>query len=209
MHLYIRGALAFFSAIAILAASAWYMIGPRVPRPIPIENFLAYNATFFVALGFAGTVTAADKWAVACLWGGSALFTGAIFGILFGVPTAADAVNTQATQDAASAHADAVSAATTAGAAPPPQPPPPAKNHTLLADTASFVSKFLAGAGLAQFKNILNFFLWLSHSVAAYIVLPLGDPHAAVAAAGILLYFGLIGFLSGLILPYYFLKNFP
>jgi hypothetical protein len=44
--------------------------------------------------------------------------------------------------------------------------------------------------------------------VAGYI-LTSGVPHAPVAAGGLLLYFGLIGFLSGIILPYFFLKNFP
>ena len=207
LHIYIRAALSFSLAFAVLLACGWYMIGPKVERPIPVENFLAYNATIFVALGFAATVTAADKWAVGCLWAGAALFTGATFGILFGVPTATDAVNTKTTQTANDDHAVAVEAATVAGTAPPP-PPSPARSHTLLADTAGFVSKFLAGAGLAQFHNILSYFIEISRSVGAYLVLPTGESHATVAAGGILLYFLLIGFLSGLILPYYFLKNF-
>jgi hypothetical protein len=213
--MYVRAAFSFAVAIAILAVSGRYLFGPRASRPIPIENFLAYVAAAYIAVGFASAQTAADRWAVASLWGGAALFAGAILGILFGLPTAAEAANTKATADNAKDVAEAAAIVTATPSVTPPEVPVvtpvvvPVKNHTLLADTAGFISKFLAGAGLAQFKNILNYFLHLSHSIGAYLILPLDSPHATVFGSGLLIYFGLIGFLCGLILPYYFLKNFP
>jgi hypothetical protein len=215
----LRALFSFGAAIAILVVSGRYLFGPRAAKPIPIQNFLAYVAAAYIAIGFACAQTAADRWAVASLWAGAALFTGAILGILFGLPTAAEAANTSNAQtakvvavapgpgqglvaggpiDGVPEDAPAVAAVTV-----------PAKNHTLLADTAGFISKFLAGAGVAQFKNILTNFLALSRSIGSFMILPLNSPHATVFGAGLLLYFGLIGFLCGLILPYYFLKNFP
>jgi len=203
----LRTSISLVFAVVLLTVLAYFVIGPAIKGTVPIANFISYNITVFVVLGFAVTIAAADKWPAACLWAGAAMFSGGVLGILFGLPTAADAVNTQAAQATSEANtAQAVAAAQSN--TPPPTPATPPRTHTLLADTAGFLSKFLAGAGLAQAHNILNFFENLSRSVAGYI-LTSGVPHAPVAAGGLLLYFGLIGFLSGIILPYFFLKNFP
>jgi len=77
-------------------------------------------------------------------------------------------------------------------------------SQTLLAQTASSLSKLLAGAGLARFHDLLTFFRYTSHEISQYI-----DPGMGSSTLGgaLILYFTLLGFLSGLFLPAYFMKN--
>jgi hypothetical protein len=209
---YVRTSVAFGIAAVTLAAAGYFTIRPKDGQPVPVQLFIAYNATIFVVLGFAVTISAADRWPAALLWAGAALFAGGLLGILFGIPTAADSVSANpsaATSAAVAANANVALQQQAVANDQDPPPPLGVKNHTLLADTAGFLSKFLAGAGIAQFKNILHYFLWLSHSVASYCILPDSTAHATVVGAGLLTYFGLVGFLSGIILPFFFLKNFP
>jgi hypothetical protein len=166
-----------------------------------MENFIAFNITVFIVLGFAMTIAAADRWPAACLWAGAVMLGGGIVGVLFGIPTAADAQSkSQPPKLAVTMENDSggMAAAMT-----------PARSHTLMSDTASWISKFLAGAGFAQAHNILMYFEKVSRSVANYVVFPVASTDPMALGAGMLLYFLVLGFFCGLLLPYYFVKNLP
>jgi hypothetical protein len=202
-HFYIRTAVALLVAVALLAPSFWFTIGPNEEnknRKIPMENFIAFNITVFIVLGFAMTVAATDRWPAACLWAGAVMLGGGIIGVLFGIPTAADAQSkAQPKVVAVKVESDSGDTATAVA---------PVRAHTLMSDTASWISKFLAGAGFAQAHNILNYFVKVSRAVANYVVFPVTTDPTALGA-GMLLYFIVLGFFCGLLLPYYFVKNLP
>jgi hypothetical protein len=201
-HFYIRTAVALMAAMAILGPCFWLTIGPNQEnknRQIPMENFIAFNITVFIVLGFAMTIAATDRWPAACLWAGAVMLGGGIIGVLFGIPTAADAQSKAQTKLVAVASESGETAAAVA----------PMHAHTLMSDTASWISKFLAGAGFAQAHSILNYFVRVSRAVANYVVFPVTTVDPTALGAGMLLYFIVLGFFCGLLLPYYFVKNLP
>jgi hypothetical protein len=213
-HFYIRTTVALVVAMAVMAACFWFTIGPGERKrafklegkemPIPMENFIAFNITVFIVLGFAMTIAATDRWPAACLWAGAVMLGGGIIGVLFGIPTAADAQSKSQTRVmAVKVENDSGETAAAVG------PVTPARAHTLMSDTASWISKFLAGAGFAQAHNIFNYFVKLSRSVANYVVFPVASTDPTALGAGLLLYFTVLGFFCGLLLPYYFVKNLP
>lgn len=153
----------------------------------PVGRVIAFDAVVLLCLGMVAVVAAAERWGVALLWAGAALFTGFFVGLLFGLPLGATAV------------------AAKAGAAADTGPGAP--NRTLLVEAAGWLSKFLAGATFAQAKNILIFLTNLSRSVGAYISRA-DSAHIAVLGGGVLFYFGTLGFLIGVLLPSIFLDGF-
>jgi hypothetical protein len=204
-HFYIRTAVALVVALAVLTPCFWFTIGPGEKRvPIPMENFIAFNITIFIVLGFAMTIAATDRWPVACLWAGAVMLGGGIIGVLFGIPTATDA-QSKAPPKMAAVQVENDTGETAAAVA----PIAPVRAHTLMSDTASWISKFLAGAGFAQAHNIMNYFVKVSRAVANYVVFPVAATDPTALGAGMLLYFVVLGFFCGLLLPYYFVKNLP
>jgi hypothetical protein len=203
LHFYIKTSLTFLVAVCVLAPCGWFTIGPPIAKkgPIPIENFIAYNMTVFIVLGFAVTIAAADRWPTACLWGGAAMLAGGAAGVLFGIPNATDESNSRANRNALKA-AQARSQSE-------PAVHMPAKGRTLMNDTASWMSKFLAGAGFAQAHTLVSYFIQLSRSVASCIMLPTSGPNVTAVGAGLLLYFGILGFFCGYLLPYTFIRHLP
>jgi hypothetical protein len=206
-HFYIRTGVALLVACLILGPCFWFTIGPNDEnknRKIPMENFIAFNITVFIVLGFALTIAAADRWPAACLWAGGVMLGGGIIGVLFGIPTATDA------QSKAQSKVVAVKVESDSGDSASAVAPVRAHTaHTLMSDTASWISKFLAGAGFAQAGNILKYFVKVSRAVANYVVFPVASVDPTALGAGMLLYFIVLGFFCGLLLPYYFVKNLP
>lgn len=93
-----------------------------------------------------------------------------------------------------------------------------ATGRNLLEDTASSLSKLLTGASLVKIGSIYEFFQKTSWKIGYYLTD--GNVHAgttgaqqyvssniAVLGGGLILYFLLLGFLSGLFLPAYFMKG--
>src|SRR5436305_933174 len=74
--------------------------------------------------------------------------------------------------------------------------------HNLLSDTASSVSRILAGAGLAKYQDLLTLFETTYATVTTAITG--GEGPASVLGGALILYFGLAGFIAGLVLPAYF-----
>lgn len=92
-----------------------------------------------------------------------------------------------------------------------------ATGRNLLEDTASSLSKLLTGASLVKIGSIYQFFQKTAWRVGAYVTD--GNVHGgtsgaqfissniAVMGGALILYFLLLGFLSGLFLPAYFMKG--
>ena len=109
------------------------------------------------------------------------------------------------------------------GTQPPGGPSAAAKIQTaagknLLEDTASSLSKLLTGASLVKVASIYHFFQKTSWTVGYYLtdgnLRSEGTVHPQYASANIavlggalILYFLMLGFLSGLFLPAYFMKG--
>jgi len=130
------------------------------------------------------------------------MFAGAAIGVLFGLPSASD-------ENSRRVDRNAVKAARDVGHSEPPAATEQSKGQTLLGDTAGWMSKFLAGAGFAQARSIKVNLVQLSREVGSYVSgpSPIADPTAL--GGGILLYFGILGFFCGLILPIYYVKQLP
>jgi hypothetical protein len=222
-HFYIRTTVACLCAGAALKVAYRTLLQrPEHTGSLPVGNVVAFNAASCIVIGMAAVVAAADRWPVAMLWSGAALFAGVFLGILFGVPYTATTVAAKRTaKHRPPSNAPALAHATAAATPGPPplvredpgapaheeNPPPPPKSQTLLIEAASWFSKFLAGATFAQAKNLMVLFVRISRAVGAYIVVAGPNDHVAAVGGGLLLYFGLCGFLAGLILPSYFVLN--
>ena len=63
----LRTSISLVFAVVLLTVLAYFVIGPAIKGTVPIANFISYNITVFVVLGFAVTIAAADKWPAACL----------------------------------------------------------------------------------------------------------------------------------------------
>lgn len=216
-HFYIRATVAGAGAIASL------LVARKVVLPssgkMAVGNVIAFDAAAFVILGMAVLVTAADRWPGACLCAGAALFAGGLVGLLFGLPFSSPgpapegaraltpAVGAPPAPHSETAVAGGVvvsgaNAAQVAVAAASTQ-----RGHTLLVEAASWFSKFLAGATFAQFRNVMETFHATSKMVSAYILVPAVDAGETLGGA-LILYFSLLGFLCGLLLPAYFMETF-
>jgi|GEM_PF-5570873 len=224
-HFYIRSTVACVCAVLTLRVAYTTLLKrPGDTDKPPVGNFVAFNAATCIIVGMAAVVAAADRWPAAILWAGAALFAGIFLGILFGVPYTATTVAAKRTANRTAKHKAQSTTPHLAHAAVPPgpppplradpgapahedDPPPPPKSQTLLIEAASWFSKFLAGATFAQAKNLMVLFIRISRAVGAYIVVANPNDHVAAVGGGLLLYFGLCGFLAGLVLPSYFALN--
>ena len=150
----------------------------------PVRFAVVWNATVFVTLGLATTATAATNWETALLVAVSSLLTGGFIGLLFGVP------QKQSTQEAKSE-------AAVAGK----------QRDNLVVESAATLGKVLTGFTLAEVGPIYQHFLEIARAISHHLSSP-GVPPNAVLAGAILIYFFATGFLSGLFLPNYFMKDY-
>jgi hypothetical protein len=93
-----------------------------------------------------------------------------------------------------------------------------ATGRNLLEDTASSLSKLLTGASLVKIASIYHFFQKISWTVGYYLTdgnlgsaggtnAQYASSNIAVLGGSLILYFLMLGFLSGLFLPAYFMKG--
>jgi hypothetical protein len=150
----------------------------------PVRFAVALNATVFVTLGLATAATAAANWETALLVAGSSLLAGGFIGLLFGVP------QKQSTQEAKS---DAAVAGK--------------QRDNLVVESAATLGKVLTGFTLAEVGPIYQHFLEIARAISHHLSSPPVPPNAVLAGA-ILIYFFATGFLSGLFLPNYFMKDY-
>ena len=150
----------------------------------PVRFAVAMNATVFVMLGLAVTATAAGNWETALLVAGSSLLVGGFIGLLFGVP------QKQSTQEAKTDGAQATKS-----------------RDNLVVESAATLGKVLTGFTLAQVGPIYRHFLEIARAISHHLSDGVVPPNAVLAGA-ILIYFFATGFLSGLFLPNYFMKDY-
>jgi hypothetical protein len=223
----IKTVIAGLIGIAVLVGANDAII--RSTRKIEVQYVIAFDVVIFIVLGLIALISAAPYWGMACLCAGACLFGGGILGLLFGLPLGSETVKSQAdrAQIDARKKLDSINLATanaittkTPDSAPSQQAIQNAKSamdkadihvasssrHNLLSETASTLSKILAGAGLAKFDRLLVMFKTASLTVTRCILGNAGES-CAVLGGALILYFGLIGFIAGLVLPAYFMDN--
>ena len=217
-HFYVRTTIALGGAVvAMLIARNELFRGPN--SRMSVGNVIAFDASAFIILGIAVLVSASDRWPGACLCAGAALFAGGLVGLLFGLPFSAPSPSPEPTKQLTPAvgappapHSETAvaggvvvsgaNAAQVAVAAASTQ-----RSHTLLVEAASWFSKFLAGATFAQFGNVMKLFRATARMVAGYILVG-NVSNGETLGGALILYFSLLGFLCGLLLPAYFMETF-
>ncbi|CAN5714516.1 hypothetical protein BH10ACI4_BH10ACI4_35490 [soil metagenome] len=197
----------------------------RSNRDIEVKFVIAFDVVLFIVLGMVALISAAPYWGMASLCAGTCLFGGGIIGLLFGLPLGSEQIQdkTVIAQSQARRKMDLINLATAKAVAAnePQQAPAPhvvqaaqiareqadtqaAKNRgrNLLSETASSLGKLLAGASLAKFGDLFDKFKGAALTISRDI-----NPgqNSLTLGGSLILYFGLIGFISGLLLPAYFM----
>jgi hypothetical protein len=152
-----------------------------------VRFVIAFDSVVFIIVGLSATILVCDHWEIASLLAGACLLIGGFFGLLFGYP---QGVAQQATPK-------------------PGQTNPPIQNKekNLVAESAATLGKVLTGFTLAKVGTVSGHFWNLCHTLGP----ALGAQDAAtshVLASVILAYFLSTGFLSGILLPSYFMSDF-
>jgi hypothetical protein len=152
-----------------------------------VRFVIAFDSVLFIIVGLSATILACDHWEVASLLAGACLLIGGFFGLLFGYP---QGVAQQATPKTGETN-----------------PQNQNKEKNLVAESAATLGKVLTGFTLAKLGTVSGHFWNLCHTLGP----ALGAQDAAtshVLASVILAYFLSTGFLSGILLPSYFMSDF-
>jgi len=184
-----RAWVAFILAAGVLYGSAKNLFPKDAKRddPLSVRFVIAFDSIVFIVVGLSATVLACNGWETALLLSGACLLVGGFFGLLFGYPQGV------AQQDKA-IQADQA------------KPQAPNRDKTLLADSAATLGKVITGFTLAKLGAASTQYWNLCKIIGPV----LGAQDAAVAqvlAAVIIAYFLATGFLSGLLLPSYFMSD--
>jgi uncharacterized integral membrane protein len=198
-----------FETSAVLIAAAIVLYGANKTfvfrgggKNDNIPYVIAFDSVCFVIIGLVAAILACSHWQTALLLAGSCLLIGGFFGLLFGYP---QGVAQQVAQAAASR----------IGVEPSGSPSQPsaqqvsqATNHgkTLLADSAATLGKVITGFTLAKLDSANKYFEGLCRGVGP--ALGAADSSNSHVLAGVIIaYFLATGFLSGLFLPSYFMRD--
>jgi hypothetical protein len=185
-----RGCIVFIVGSGLLYVANKAFFPSRADRgdSRSVRFVIAFDSVLFIIVGLSATILACDHWEVASLLAGACLLIGGFFGLLFGYP---QGVAQQAT---ASKPGDT-------------NPPIQNKEKNLVAESAATLGKVLTGFTLAKLGTVSGHFWNLCHTLGP----ALGGQDSAtshVLASVILTYFLLTGFLSGILLPSYFMSDF-
>jgi hypothetical protein len=177
-----------------LIAAAVSAFFPNSGGPTQVKYVIAFNSCCFVYLGLAATVLICAGWATASLLGGACLLVGGFLGLLFGYPQGVAQQNTPVAQGQ--------------NPAPQGQNPPVTTNRdkNLVAESAATLGKVIAGFTLAKFDQIITRYWSLCQLIGP--ALGIAGNSGNVVAGIIMSYFLATGFLSGLLLPSYFMSDF-
>jgi hypothetical protein len=180
--------------VFILAAGVVYAANKRfLPQnaqsddPLSVRYVIAFDSVVFIIVGLSATVLACPHWEAALLLSGASLMIGGFFGLLFGYPQGV--AQQIKTVQAGEANQQA-----------------PNRDKTLLADSAATLGKVITGFTLAKLGTVSTEFENLCKTIGP--VLGAQDAVAAQVLAGVIVaYFLATGFLSGLLLPSYFMSD--
>jgi hypothetical protein len=180
--------------VFILAAGVVYAANKRFfPQnaqsddPLSVRYVIAFDSVVFIIVGLSATVLACPHWEAALLLSGASLMIGGFFGLLFGYPQGV----AQQTKTVRAGEANQQA---------------PNRDKTLLADSAATLGKVITGFTLAKLSTVSTHFANLCNTIGP--VLGAQDAVATQVLAGVILaYFLATGFLSGLLLPSYFMSD--
>ncbi len=153
------------------------------------RSAIAFNAVVFLVIGACGVIVATEQWPIALLWAGAFLLGGGFIGLLFGVPLQAKAQAKSDDKDAPKT--------------------PQERSRTLLGEAADTFSKFLTGAAAVKYNDIYAEFKKIAHYLATCLQCCKDSDggYNSSFAAGLILYFAAVGFVSGILLPQYYMHD--
>lgn len=230
----LKAALILLTAtVIIFLADRRFLNRTLAPGEDGTRYVVAFDAFVFVVAGVIAAVLTCQEWETAILLGGTSLLGGGFFGLLFGYPQGvAEQQDSRSTRPNPSPRAAAAPPgapdnaaadgggntvpAGTGSPAPPPitaagaaTVPAPVQNRhdkNLVAESAATLGKVIAGFSLAKIGPALKFFDYACSSIGPALGAHRQDTSNIVACL-IISYFGATGFLSGLFLPSYFMKD--
>ncbi len=158
--------------------------------PLSVKYVIAFSAVLFIVLGLGAVVILCPAWETPFLISGAFVLVGGFLGLLFGYPSGVaqqtDANSRRGTTAGGNQQVDG-------------------RNKNLLAESASTLGKLLTGFTLAKLGDAEVALRRICVDMApAFSV----DPRiGSIAAAAVAAYFFFTGFLSGLLLPSYFMSG--
>lgn len=171
------------------AVSVFFSDSSSSASSLPVKYVIAFNSCCFVYLGLAGTVLVCGGWEAGALLGGTCLLIGGFLGLLFGYPQGV------AQQSAPGAQGQNPVATTS-------------REKSLVAESAATLGKVIAGFTLAKFGQITIHYSSLCQTIGPALGIGMPGNTSNVVAGIIMAYFLATGFLSGLLLPSYFMRDF-
>jgi hypothetical protein len=210
-------ALLAFAVLSIVAY--WNMVRNLKPNRENLGNFVAFNAMVAMLAGGALVVGSSRNWTIMLLVAGTCLGVGFIFGLLFGFPLSSKPPNT----GNGGGGNQAVNAGNDGGA----NPPANAENggagngagnaagagggaavsptgQTIFQQSADSLSKVIAGATLVSAKPLYVFYGNIASAVSQNAAALGVSRDSPVYGSALTLYFLVLGFLSGLLLPHFY-----
>ena len=175
-------------ALLVGTTSTFFPPGVNMRDPSNVRFIISYNSLVFIIVGLAGTFLICINWASAGLLAGACLLVGGFFGLLFGYPQGVAQNRTAPSSGQRGAQT-------------------PSQEKNLIAESAATLGKVLTGFTLAKLDTISGHFWSLCYALGLALG---GDARATnqVIAGIVLTYFLATGFLSGLLLPSYFMSDF-
>jgi len=194
---WVRIALGIVIFGGLILTAYWNMVRGLKPSGGNLGNFVAFNAAAAVLTGAALVVASSRNWTTLLLVAGAALGLGFIFGLLFGYPLSGKPPD-----------------APKPGVPKPGVPKPGAGGdaqstvsataRTLFQESADSLSKVIAGATLVKAQSLYDIFVKVAGEVTKCAGAICPDPNDFTYGAALLLYFLVLGFLSGLLLPHFY-----
>jgi len=218
-------ALLAFAVLSIVAY--WNMVRNLKPNRENLGNFVAFNAMVAMLAGGALVVGSSRNWTIMLLVAGTCLGVGFIFGLLFGFPLSSKPASTAnggggnnpanagngagGNQPANAGNAGGgnqpanvgnAGAGNAAGGGDGTATSP--TGQTIFQQSADSLSKVIAGATLVSAKPLYGFFGSIASAVSQNAAAIGVSPTSPLYGSALTLYFLVLGFLSGLLLPHFY-----
>jgi hypothetical protein len=172
---------------ALLVFAYLKMVRGLNPTKTNLGNFVAFNVVVATLIGAATVVIATRNWTTILLVSGACLGAGFLFGLLFGFPLSNKPSPAKPANQGGAGDANTT---------------PSGRN--LFQQSADSLSKLVAGATLVQAQTLYNYFILVAGEVAKCAYPPCCPPNTYTFGAAVTLYFLILGFLAGLLLPHFY-----
>lgn len=182
-----RIALTILTSGALLAFAYYKMVRGLSPTKSNLGNFVAFNAVAATLIGVGTVVVATSNWTTMLLVSGACLGSGFLFGLLFGYPLSSKPVPSGTGTSGGTDNTDSAQS-----------------SRNLFQQSADSLSKVVAGATLVQAQTLYNYFILIAGEVSKCAFPPCCPPNNYTFGAAVMLYFLILGFLAGLLLPHFY-----